>query len=271
MDAHKQASRRVADRIVTAVALLLGCVRSLAIEAPATQPAGRTPPLRYELLISRGERPDINDPVVDHQPVFRACFDAKGVRLLAAMANEVRVYNVPAMTPAMKPLTVKPHVEAAELSADGTLLLIADGDGWLRVRRIPSDKPLWERHHAKGYEWVVFTPDGKSVMVIELDGKAIRRLDASTGRETLVITDATSEHFLFAALSEDGSRVMATGIGPAHVWSTDTGKLLATVNAHGSNVAISPTGDRFMGQANPWEMDIYDTARGEKLSTTGWA
>src|SRR4051794_13716133 len=68
---------------------------------PATRPVVRPRVFHWDRLVREGDMPGVNAPVVDRAPVFRACFDAKGTRLLAAMADEVRVYDVPSMTPAM--------------------------------------------------------------------------------------------------------------------------------------------------------------------------
>src|SRR5437764_15242110 len=108
MDVRNKTRQRTCCRIVTAalvVVLFAGGLGAFAAAGvPATRPAGQAIPAKCKLLVREGERPDINTPIVDRHPVFRACFDAKGTRLLAAMPDEVRVYDVPAMTPAAKPL-----------------------------------------------------------------------------------------------------------------------------------------------------------------------
>src|SRR4051794_1508388 len=258
-------------RIVGTLLAVLAAGLVAAADGPATRESGPSTQPTYKLLDRRGDPPD-NPWAADKNPAYRAHFNAKGTRLLTATADEVRVWTVPAMRPATKPLAVKPHVDAADLSPDGTLVLTADGDGWLRVRRVGAAEPLWGRRHEGGWEWAAFNPDGRSVLAVERGGRTVRLLDPATGKETLTITDETAEAGIEAAVSADGSRLMTSSLGPTRVWSTATGKPLARGRGFGSIFAIGPTGDRFAGQAQAGEVTAYNAAGGGKeLATTAFA
>lgn len=268
MNAHSPRKPTILLLAVLAAALTVAHPAVTPADVPATAPTTRptTAPAapRYELLARRGEDRDAGPSKV--RPTFRARFDATGDRLMTASTDRVEVWAVPSMKPVMEPLKLSPPIEAADLTPDGTLLLTAEKDGWLRVRRVGADAPLWSDQRPAGFEQAEFTPDGRSVMVVERRGRTVRLLDAGTGKATLTITDETSEYRLHAAISRDGTRIVTSSLGPTRVWSASTGKPVSSAPRFGSVFTISPDGRRVAGLAQAGEVSIFDAADGKALA-----
>jgi WD40 repeat protein len=255
--------------LAAAAAAMMGA-RLPAAEIPTTSAA--TIPARplYEVLVRRVDHAEATRRTKnarDKDPISVVRFDARGERLLSVANDVVRVWDVPGMKPAAEPIISKSRVVAADLSADGTLLLIADSDGKLQVVRIAAAAPaIWGWHADGGFEQAGFTPDGRSVMAIERGGRSVRLRDAATGQETVTINDDTSKYRLNAAISRDGKRIVTSSLGPTRVWSAQTGKPLATVSVFGMMFAISPDGALVAGQAQAGEVTIFDASSGKAVS-----
>lgn len=262
-------------RVAATLFAFLSCLAapSIAAGGPATRDAADVSrEACYQRLVRRGNEPrggrvepgEVNGRSV----VYAARFDAAGRRLVTSTRDKVRVWDVPAMEPAGRPLALPPPVAAADLSPDGTLLLTVDGENRLSVRRVGADAPLWGRRHAAGFEQAAFSPDGRTVLAIARGEKTVRLLDGTTGRETLAFTDETSDYRLRAAVSRDGARVMTCSLGPTRVWSAATGKVVSSAKPFGALFAISPGGDRVAGQAQAGEVTTYDADTGRALAET---
>ncbi len=189
---------------------------------------------------------------------------------MTATSGEVQIWSVPKMVPVMRSVAVRQHLDGADINADGTLLLVADGDGWLRVRRIGEAIPLWEQWCEKGYSWAAFSPDGRSVLSIRRGDKSVRFLDPLTGKEKLVITDDTAVGELSAAVSQDGERLVTSSFGPTCTWTTGSGRKIVSVRSL-AMVKLSPSGDRFAGKIEPDEVTLFDTKTGKTIGTTAFA
>ena len=260
-------------RIAATTFALVACfvVRLLAAEVGPTTRDNAAPNSFYQRVVRRGAelRPGAVEPgkVGDRPVVYVARFDAAGRRLATSTRSEVHVWNVPSMEAAQKPIALQQPVEAADLSPDGESLLTVDGNGQLFVRRVGADDPMWGRRHVTGFEWAAFSPDGRSVLLIERGDKTVRLLDAVSGRETLAVHDATSEHGIEAAISRDGTRIMTSSLGLTRVWSATTGNLVSTAPRFGAVFAISPKGNRLAGQTDAGEISTFDATSGKSLIT----
>lgn len=160
---------RLTRRLFSVLPLVTCCLlplpsRTAAHAGPGAE--GPQPSVRFELK-ARREGPRAFIPGELRSAECWVKFSADGKRLLTASHDRVSVWDVPEMRPVVEPLPQEPLIKAADLSADGSLFLTADGTGTLRVWAVVGGaaEPRWSTRHEKGFVSASFSPDGRKVLI----------------------------------------------------------------------------------------------------------
>jgi WD40 repeat protein/serine/threonine protein kinase len=138
------------------------------------------------------------------------------------------------------------EVAAGAFSPDGNLVVIATYGGEIRFADASTGEDAGPSITQKGVpKWVVFRPDGKTVLVAAQFGEALREYDVGT-REPVGPTFACKDNLYVATYSPDGRRVAtAAKENRACVWDAATGQLVGEPMVHPGvafTVAFSPDG-----------------------------
>ena len=158
-----------------------------------------------------------------------------------------------------------PHgdtVYHAVYSADGTRLITASGDGFVRiwnaangslVRKLKNDgKPL-------RYFVVASSPDGRLVAAIDVAGEVVRVWDAAINAPVAEMRNSASG-FPSLAFSADGHWLATSGGEDVRVFGTSTWTKVASIAGPGiHSLSFDPTGPRLAtgsssGDASIWEI-----------------
>ena len=201
-------------------------------------------------------------------------------RLLAAACadHSVRVWNVSNWTEAVEQPRRRGHlgpVWAVEFSPDGKTLASAGADGTARLWRV--DAAGEARDTGRGFEPMVFSPDGRTLAVGEHAGwpKPVRLLDAETwqprGDTNAPALTLPGPEF-FARDTREWNRARPGGVLSALLWNGGDAaartQLLAwcRLRAEEPACATSPDARRFaLGQSNGVVV-VSDTATGAEIA-----
>jgi WD40 repeat protein/class 3 adenylate cyclase/energy-coupling factor transporter ATP-binding protein EcfA2 len=159
-------------------------------------------------------------------------------------------------------------VEAVAFSSDGKLLATATAAGttlWNTKTWRSVGPPL--RSHQGGWDWVDFSPDGRTLAIAGGKGR-VELWDVATRKELRELRDPGAAALAFVRFSPDGT-VVAAGLQEENrvtLWSTSTGRLVGrpiTVKPPGTGgaqwVSFSPDSKRIVvpgvaGLVGTWEV-----------------
>lgn len=235
---------------------------------PATSPAhtANGSLVRFQRVLSVGGP---SKPLkADTRSPNRVVFDDRGSVLMAATDRTVQVWSVAKMERVIPPITLPEGVVAADLDADGKMLLLAGPDGWLEVRSLATNTAVWRRRHTSIRSAGFTAALGGCVMVVEQADATVRIFDAATGRLSLTVGDDGSKAIASARTTADGKRLITDGdLGPTRVWSTTTGDPVATLAGGNQLLAISVDGER-IAQARADDVIVSDARTGKQVCET---
>lgn len=185
---------------------------------------------------------------------WNAWFGADGERFIASgPGGRVRLFHATDGATA-SPLLLHPGlVDHAALSPEGTQLLTACRDTWVRVWAVASGRETVSAKLTNAVLGVAWHPSGRTVAAFA-DEPAVHLLDAKTGRSLAQLTTGEANVFR-VALSPDGTRLAAAGRdGTVWVWRTVGDEMLAKPLVGGAKVhaglitslAFSPDGTRLL-------------------------
>ena len=174
--------------------------------------------------------------------------------------------------------------------ATGLLEANRHGDAFDVLTTIPPEQRQWEanylirqaegtpltlRGHRSDVASVAFSPDGRSIVSGDFNGK-IKVWDAETGKEirTLRVHEGPVESVAF---SPDGRRIVS-GISccwnnknnTVKVWDAETGQEIHTLRGHEASVnsvAFSPDGRRIVSGSEDKTIKVWDTTTGREMYT----
>ena len=157
-------------------------------------------------------------------------------------------------------------VSGAFFSPDGKFLLTIGKDA--RLWNPATAQEIAEIQEEKGFRSVVFSPDGKSFVLLSSSG-TVRFCDASSGRTIKAIRDGSALS-MSAAFASDGV-VVASAVGSAgRVWQMNSGKTLCELRGHKgeiSSAVLSPNAAWVLTQSKDDTARLWETATGRNVST----
>jgi WD40 repeat protein/serine/threonine protein kinase len=167
-------------------------------------------------------------------------------------------------------------VDDVDFSPDGKLLVMACGDGFIRMRNLSKPETLWViQGHPKRTAAVTFSPDGHRI-ASGGDDPIAKVWDAATGK--LLMSFSGHKYDVHdVAFSPDGQTVASVGgtyKGPdaaeVRLWNSQTGSLEAALDGHTSlvtAVAYFPSGRRLATASDDRTIKLWDTHTHEDVFT----
>lgn len=178
-------------------------------------------------------------------------------------------------------------VERMSFSPDGTILATIRFNNTIRlwdtstgtlIQTFPSqDTDKQEKDYSKNIEYVLFSPDNRTVVGSPIDGGKIRIWEVDTGESKSLLEDPGFVRNL--SFSPNG-KTLATGIygGIIRLWNVDTGEHKKTI----SNLSVSsyrmynhvfkpfsPYGKKFVFRNISGKVYLWDVATKQELSLSG--
>jgi WD40 repeat protein len=216
---------------------------------------------------------------VAHGPTV-VLYDAAGKRLLPADGGEEDGRVVRRTSDARNVAVVYGRAWCANLSPDGSLLLLHDHvhegrSAVLTVRDLRTGRDGWtltlQKGSASGWggEWLpVMTPDGRAVIWSETEhivcdadtGKELRRFGATPPDKRTGSAPGVG----IRAVSPDGTLPADAREGTVRLWEIATGKELAVRPAHPAPITamdFSPDGKRLATGSTDTTVLVWDLAR----------
>ena len=152
-------------------------------------------------------------------------------------------------------------------SPDGKLLTWGCGDNSIKVWDLAKGREVGN-YKDRNIQFVVFSPDGKTLASAESDEYPIKILEASTGKD-LVKFKGREEDDQVLAFSPDGKTLASGGdMGTVRLWEVATGKQLSIFKAAHPNgvfcLTFSPDGKTLasggsMGGIKLWDVPVLGT------------
>jgi WD40 repeat protein len=209
-----------------------------------------------ELLTLRGHAGPVNGVV----------FSPDGKRLASAGDDgAVKVWD--AVT-GQELLTLRGRHGVA-FSPDGRRLALADATAVRVCDATTGEEVLTLRGHTGRVFTVEYSPDGKRLASVSVDGTA-KLWDAATGQELLTVRGHLG-NVLGVAFSPDGKRLASAGDdGAVKVWDATTGQELLTLLGHGQavdSVTFSPDGKRLASAGRDRTVKLWDAVTGREVLT----
>lgn len=175
--------------------------------------------------------------------------------------------------PWLPPLLHGAPIHDAGLSADGTLLLTAGGDGVVRIHDGQTGRRLTELRlppRAGAAQLGRFSPDGARVATASADG-AVQLFEARTGQAVITARlDLPPGAIRDLAFAPDGrSLVVATATGASYLIDSRTGALAVKLGGHRDEVTMgnfSPDGARVATASADGTVRMFAAATGAALA-----
>lgn len=184
------------------------------------------------------------------------------------LISVVTIGNTIVYTPTTSPLN---EVEFISMNTKTLTLATADRDGTVVLSKVGNSQPLYTLH-GQERPYTILNPDASLVAV----GADMWRVHDGAHLYILPVGVITS------AFSADG-QIFATGTltGRVHLWQTNTGRLIANIDAHRAPIAalaFSPNGKilasgpgaKLEGDSNRVQetaIKLWDTGSGNLIST----
>jgi WD40 repeat protein len=168
-----------------------------------------------------------------------------------------------------------------KLSPDGRILLIGDGDGGLALSQTVklfdtgTGQEIKElrKKGAIPFENMSFTPDGKSLLVMRLDG-GVSLWDIPADREVQCFK-GSGQTITSVNFAPRGNMAAIVGRKDVTIWDVAAGKRVVVLTGHGQDVsstAFSPATDTLVTGSLDTTLRFWDLKTGkEKLSLPGHA
>jgi WD40 repeat protein len=188
---------------------------------------------------------------------FAHVWDATtGERLLAIEAHD----------PAVHTGFVLYGTAAVQFSPDGSRLVTAGSDGWVRIWEAETGEELLSfLANERGVRNVIYSPDGR-LLATGHEGETAAIWDASTGEELFSLPGHPT--VLGLAFSPDGT-LLTTGASLVKVWDVATGEeryTLPSQNSSVGSVQFSSDG-RFLVTGGGDAIRLWDAMTGEERLT----
>jgi WD40 repeat protein len=152
------------------------------------------------------------------------------------------------------------RVRDASLSANGSLIATASGDGTVRIWTASGAPKLVVR--TRNPESVAFSPDGRSVASTGGEGVVLWRVADGTRERTL----PSSRGNVDLSFSSDGDHLVAAGAdGKGRIWSVPTGRLEHVLVGHRDRLTsarFSPDGTLVVTASADHDARIWDARTG---------
>ncbi len=156
------------------------------------------------------------------------------------------------------------RVQDVAFSPDGKRILSASLDGKAKIWDSESGALIRDIQGASHF--ASFSPDGK--WIVAALRNRIHVLDAETGQKKLSM-DGGAGPIISAAFSQDGMRIVSTGVDPVpRVWDATNGRLIFTLRGHTGNVdsvSFSPDGRKIVSSSMDKTIRFWDVANGDEL------
>ena len=161
-------------------------------------------------------------------------------------------------------------ITSVAFSPDGTKLAEANGEGFVQVWDLESNRILRRFDGHRGTVWsVAFSPDGETLASGSSD-QSVRLWDVSSGRE-LRNLQGYSSLVLSVAFSPDGETLAsASDDQSVRLWDVSSGRELETLQGHSSwvgSVAFSPDGETLASASYDQSVRLWDVSSGRELRT----
>ncbi|HET6879416.1 MAG TPA: protein kinase [Pirellulales bacterium] len=179
-----------------------------------------------------------------------------------------RIWNAQTGAPLGPPLRHGSHVEWAEFSPNGEMIVTACRDGTARLWNAADGAAIGEPlvHQGRLFR-ASFHPDGKSVLIASADGTA-RLWDVATCQERRRVTHASAVNR--ALLSRSGELfATASADHTARIWNTATGEPCTEELRHAGSVielAFSPDGRRLGTASDDKTARVWEVKTGRPLT-----
>jgi eukaryotic-like serine/threonine-protein kinase len=208
-------------------------------------------------------------PLIHGGEVYHAAFSADG-RSIVTVARDrgARVWDA-ATGHALTPLLRHPRmISKASFSGDGRLLLTLAEDGIVRVWQLAPREPLQPLAQLAPKTPAVYSPDGRSIAVVDKDG-AVRLRDTATGKETGGPWKLSGPvtHLAFAP---DGQSLLLAADRSAQVWDVTHNAARTPVLSHVGGVQralFTPDGSRAVIHGARDVLQVWDATSGALQSS----
>ncbi|GAB2996377.1 hypothetical protein GCM10023080_073150 [Streptomyces pseudoechinosporeus] len=193
-------------------------------------------------------------------------------RTLAARAGKNRVIEVrDVATGRLHQSRALGAIDTAVFSPDGTRLAIVGRDGSVRIWNLSTGALHTARTgHGQPVRAVTFTPDGRTLAVVDIEASdEVTLLDAATGRTQRIIKPGTRSP-LSLTFSPDGHTLATAGSsnGLVKTWDARTGQLQDSSSLSGAvaSLVFSPDG-RTLAASTVRGVQLWDLATSQTRST----
>ncbi|MCI0586248.1 MAG: ankyrin repeat domain-containing protein [Planctomycetes bacterium] len=185
---------------------------------------------------------------------------AGALALLALLPACSRESPVEAVTKVLEFSGVRENLNAVALAPDGSLVAIADIDGGILLRQVPSGAERWRAKVSGANSILAFSPDGSLLAAAGNGAPAVGLLETETGQVRSTIPVGGAECLAF---DRSGRSLVIGASGTLHVVDLESEEIERTLpGAHAGDdvcaAAFSPRGEllataSLRGQITLWE------------------
>ncbi|MCI0537588.1 MAG: hypothetical protein L0Z50_20430, partial [Verrucomicrobiales bacterium] len=164
-------------------------------------------------------------------------------------------------------------LKVAHFNSDGSLIVTAGLDGNVQIWNWQDGSRLGEFPHGESSKSAEFHPLSRLTLSVGRGQADDNSNDLAALFNWASRTNATSllrhagSSVESAAFSRDGELVVTTGLGTAHVWSTQTGAKLAVLRGHPTqvdNAAFHPNGTNLVTACRDGSVRVWELRHGQK-------
>jgi len=186
-------------------------------------------------------------------------FSGDGKVFLTSGTSGVRFWDTEIGLAIGRPFKLENELTAAALNQDGSIALLGDATGRVRLVEVAGQKVLGRvMRHDKEITSVAFSAQGKKIVTASADGTA-RLWNASTGEP--LSHPLRHRHSIFKVLfSPDGKGILtASTDGTARLWDAEKGDFLG-----------EPIRLEMKGALSWYKPDVAYSSDGKTILATGW-